>query len=76
MHPCVSMHRRGMIAGEVLFHEQPTLLSMLGAVIICCVTIGVTVFENRNQEPRAGADRDTASSTASEDSEKRSLVGV
>ena len=76
MNPVVSLHRRGMIAGEVLFHEQPTLLSMLGAIIICCVTIGVTVFENRSQAPQTGADVNTDFSTASEDPEKRPLVGV
>ena len=72
-------HVRGMIAGEVLFHEQPTLLSVSGALMICCVAVGVTLFENRSQEPRKEADVDTelgsvSAHTDSELAEKRPLV--
>ena len=49
---------RGMIAGEVLFEEQSTFLSMLGALMICCVTISVTVYEHRSQEKRTGPQSD------------------
>ena len=70
---------RGMIAGEVLFHEQPTLLSMVGALIICCAAVGVTLYENRSQEPQkpqAGVELDTELGHASEKSEKSPLVGA
>ena len=65
---------RGMVAGEVLFHEQPTLLSMLGAVIICCSTLGVTLYENRTQEPPRQAALDTELGSSSASSERRPLI--
>ena len=71
---CLGMPARGMIAGEVLFHERPTLLSMAGALIICCVTIGVTLYENRNQEQRNGSILDTELGATSEGLENRPLM--
>ncbi len=62
---------RGMIAGEVLFHERPTLLSMLGAVIICCSTVGVTLYETHTQQPRKPAAFDTELGSASDSSKER-----
>ena len=70
------MHNRGMLAGEVLFHEQPTLLSIIGALMICCVAVGVTLYEHRSQEPRKEAEMDTELGTASDNPEKHPLVGA
>ncbi len=69
------MPARGMIAGEVLFHEQPTRLSMVGAFVICCVTVGVTLYENRGQEQRKEAQMEAELGTTSETPEKRRLMG-
>ena len=75
----VGLHGRGMIAGEVLFHEQPTLLSMVGAVMICCSTLGVTLFENHTQQPPElppkQAAMDTELGSTVDTSEKRPLMG-
>ena len=70
-----NLRDRGMIAGEVLFHEQPTLLSKLGAVIICCSTLGVTLYENRVQEPQKQTALDTELGSSSVSSERRPLIG-
>ncbi len=71
----MNLHDRGMVAGEVLFDEQPTLLSMLGAVIICCSTLGVTLYDNRAQEPQKQTTLDTELGSSSVSSERRPLIG-
>ena len=38
------------ITGELIFDERPTLLSLLGAAIICCTTVAVAVVEKQNTD--------------------------
>ena len=68
----------GALAGIFIFHEYPTPLSIVGAIVICLGTMAVVVSEGWQQHRQRALEKGPADAagSASEDDEEAQLLAV